>query len=297
VGNLGILITSGTGNVSFDQPAPLGECGLYLLFNEGDIYGNSKWLIALPNTRSSSYSTLNNTYNLAKTVAENAIASAENTLALAKNETNLTTAPARTEDVTGASAAVAQAQARIAAIDARISDRSIVAPFSGTITDVSITNGENAPATPVITVLAENAFTLKARVPEIDITKIAIGQMVESIFDASSNETIKGKVIYVSPIATQIDGVAYFETTILLDQTPAWLRAGLNADIDIISESKQQVLRLPKRFVINLPESKQAVLIPQGNKTATTTIEVIFVGNDSFMEISGLAEGTVVVAP
>lgn len=288
---------SGTGSVNFDQPSPLGNCGLYLLFTDGDVYSNSQWLIELPNTRSSAYSTLNNAYELAKTIAKNAIAGAKNALTIAKSEANLSTAPARSEDVTGAQASVLQAQARIAAIDAKISDRSISAPFSGTITDVSITSGENAPVTPVITVLADNAFTLKARVPEIDITKIAIGQIVESIFDAKNDETILGKVIYVSPIATQIDGVAYFETTIQLDQTPSWLRAGLNADIDIISQSKEQVLRLPKRFVVTLEDGKQAVLIPQGNKTATTTVEVIFVGNDSYLEVAGLTEGTVVVAP
>ncbi len=290
-------LESGTGSVTFDQPSPLGNCGLFLLFTEGNLYANSQWQIELPNTRSSSYSSLNNAFELAKTVAKNSIASAENALTIAKSEANLSTAPARSEDITGAQASVLQAQARISAIDARIADRSIIAPFSGTITDISITAGESAPNTPVITVLAENAFTLKARVPEIDITKIAVGQIVKSIFDANSDETISGTVIYISPIATQIDGVAYFETTIKLDEIPSWLRAGLNADIDIIAKSKEQVLRLPKRFVFTQPDGKSAVLIPQGNKTATTTVEVIFVGNDSFLEVSGLSEGTTVVAP
>ncbi len=290
-------LEKGTGTVSTDQPTALGSCGLYLLFTAGDKYTNSEWLIEIPNTRGSNYTTLNNAYQLTLTQAENAIKAAENNLTLVTNEAGLSTAPARREEVTEVGAAVAQAQARIAAIDAKISDRSIVAPFTGTITEVLITKGESAPTSAVITLLADNTFSLKARIPEIDITKIALNQTVHAVFDAQNKEIINGKVVFISPIAKQIDGVAYFETTIELDQKPDWLRAGLNADIDIVVQNKDGVLRVPKRFVLTLADGSRAVLLRQGNKTATTSVEVIFTGNDSFLEIAGLPEGTEVIAP
>ncbi len=290
-------LEKGTRAVSTDQPAPLGSCGLYLKFTAGDRYTNSDWLIEIPNTRSSSYTTLNNTYQLTLTQAENAIKVAKNNLALVTDETSLSIAPARREEVTEVGAVVTQAQARIAAIDAKIADRSIIAPFSGTVTEVNITKGESAPASAVITLLANNTFSLKARIPEIDITKIALNQSVHAVFDAQNKEILTGKVVFISPIAKQIDGVAYFETTIELDQKPDWLRAGLNADIDIVVQNKDDVLRIPKRFVLTLADGSRAVLLRQGNKTATTSIEVIFTGNDSFLEITGLPEGTEVIAP
>ena len=290
-------IESGTSLVSIDQPAPLGSCGLFLLFTAGDIYGSSDWTIEIPNTRSSNYTNLSNAYALALTQSENAIIAAKNSLALASAEASLTTAPARSGEVTSAEAAIRQAEARIAAIDAKISDRSIVAPFAGTITEINITKGESAPVTSVLTLLADSAFSLKARIPEIDITKIALGQEVKAVFDAQSHETLIGKVTYISPIAKQIDGVAYFETIIELERKPDWLRAGLNADIDIIIQEKKDVLRLPKRFVFTLDDGRQAVLLREGDGLATTTIEVVFTGNDSFLEISGLPAGTEVIAP
>ncbi len=282
---------------SFDQPSPFGNCGLYLLLTPGSTYHNSKWLIEVPNTRSQSYASLRSAYILAMTEADNAIAAAEDMVKKAENENSLTTAPARNEEVTGANAAVTQAEARIAAIDARIADRSIVAPFAGSVTDVSITKGETAQSAPVITLLSDGAFLLKARVPEIDITKIAKGQAIEAVFDARSSELQTGTVAYISPIALQIDGVAYFEVTIELTKSPDWLRAGLNADIDIITEQKEAVLRIPKRFVTTNAQGQSVVLLQTGNKVATTTVEVLFIGNDSFLEISGLSEGSVVVAP
>jgi HlyD family secretion protein len=290
-------LETGTTIASVDQPAALGTCGLYLLFTEGDTYSASTWTIAIPNTRSSSYTTLLNTYNLTKTQADNAIEAAENNLAVAKGENTLTLAPTRSEARTQAEAAVAQARARIAAIDARLADRSIVAPFDGVVTEINISTGESAPATPVITVLASDAFSLKARIPEIDITKLQLNQKINAVFDARSQETLTGEVTYISPIAKQIDGVAYFEITIELDTLPTWLRAGLNADIDIVIEQRDDVVRIPKRFVTTAADGTKSVLIPAGNRVATTTIEVLFTGNDSYYEVSGVTAGTTVIAP
>ncbi len=290
-------LEKGTGLVSVDQPTPIGNCGLYLKFTTGDLYSDSDWEIKIPNTRSANYTALNNSYTLAITQAKNSIASAENSLNLARKEAGLSTAPARTEEISKANATIAQAEARVATIDARISDRSIVAPFAGTVTNVSITKGEAAPTVAVITVLANNTFTLKARVPEIDITKITTDQSVEAIFDAQSQDTLTGKIIYIAPVATQIDGVAYFETIIELAETPSWLRSGLNADIDIIIKSKDNVLRIPKRFVTTLTDGSQVVLKLVEGQTATSSVEVLFTGNDGFMEVGGLNEGDVVIAP
>ncbi len=290
-------LENGTGVVGVDQPAPLGDCGLYLKFVAGDLYNDSNWEIKIPNTRSSSYTTLNNAFTLAVTQAKNAIATAENSLTLARSEAGLSTAPARSEKVTQANAEIAQAQARVATIDARIADRSVVAPFAGTITAVEITKGETSPTNAVISILADNTFSLKARIPEIDITKIATDQSINAVFDAKSNETLTGKIIYIAPVATQIDGVAYFETLIELDQNPSWLRAGLNADVDITIQSSKNTLRIPKRFVSTLEDGSHVVQKPNGTETATTSIEVLFTGNNGFMEISGLNEGEVIVAP
>lgn len=287
---------SGNGAISFDQPSPLGNCGLYLSFTDGDAYSQSDWKIEVPNTRSSSYTTLKNAYELAKTEADSDIKAAADALLLAEKESALTTAPARSNELSESAATVREYEARLAAIDAKLKDRSIVAPFAGVITDTDIVVGETSPSAPVITLLASDAFTLTARIPEIDITKLALEQKVEAVFDAKSDETLSGTISYISPIATQIDGVAYFETTIDLDTIPTWLRAGLNADVDIIVKEKKNVLRLPKRFIINT-ENGQAVLVPNKYETATTSITVDFTGNDSYVAVSGLPEGTTVVAP
>ncbi len=285
-----------TGNYTAYEnvPTALGECGLKIELETGSAlgYDGRDWLVEIPNTRSSSYTTNNNAYELALKTRDNAIQAAEDVLNLIKSEVSESNSPARTEVVNQKEAAVAEAEARVDQIDAEIKDRSIVAPFDGFITKVAIVAGETADSTPVITILKNDIFEITARVPEIDIRKIAQDQKVEMVFDAATEETLHGHVSYVPMQATEIDGVAYFETLIVLDEVPEWIRSGLNADIDIIVSKTSDILRLPRRFIKE--EDGRSYVWINGDKTE---IGVSFIGNNGYAAITGLSEGETVETP
>lgn len=288
-------LENGTAVASSRQPAALGSCGLFVQFVAGQPYGGTEWVVEIPNTRSSTFISNQTGYEVTQTTANAAVDAAADALTLAEREAGLTTAATRSEDVLAAAAAVAEAHARVAAIDANLADRSILAPFAGTITDVDVVEGETATQAPVVTLLAEDAFELKARVPEIDITQISLGQAVEATFDAESSTQLGGTVSFISPIATEIDGVAYFEIIVALTNAPTWLRAGLNADVDVIVAHATDVLRVPRRFITST--ENPAILVATERGVATTTVTLGVVGNDGFVEITGVAEGTTIVAP
>ncbi len=65
------------------QPAPLGNCGLYIQFTAGEVYNKKSWTLNVPNTESATYVTYKNAYNLAVQNQANAIQSAKDALALA----------------------------------------------------------------------------------------------------------------------------------------------------------------------------------------------------------------------
>lgn len=283
---------NGSHTVYTEKPAPLDGCGLYIQFTDGDIYANSKWIIEIPNTHSSSYVTNKNAYELVLKQQDTVVASAKNALNLALEEADVTLADARSEVVSQKQETINQAAARLASVDARLADRSIVAPFDSVITDVSILTGETASLEPVITVLADGGFELTALVPEIDITHVNSGQPATASFDAKKDETYEGIVTFVSPVATEIDGVAYFKTTITLNETPEWIRAGLNADINIITNQIKDSLRIPKRFVT---EDNGTMYVSIGE--TKKPINILFTGNDGYVAITGLNEGDVVDLP
>ncbi len=288
-------LESGIYPATTDQSAPLGSCGLRIQFAT-DQYDNSQWTVQIPNTTAPTYTTLKNAYDLAIEQAENEIAAAENALLLAKQQAELTNAEPRTEALTRANAAVAQAAARLARIDAELGDRILVAPFAGIISAIDILPGETVTATPVITLIAENAYELTARIPEIDVTKVLEGQRAEVLFDAKDDTLLDATITFISPTATEIDGVAYYEAILELNEPPTWLRSGLNADVDIIVAEATDTLRVPKRFVKET-DGIFTVLQRRGNIFATTTVDIGLVGNDGFIEIIGIAEGDILIAP
>ena len=289
-------LETGTFTVSVEQPLSLGTCGLRILFDRDSSYGNTTWYVEVPNTKAASYTTFKNAYDQAIVQSKSAVALAEQEVVLAQATASNNNAPARSEAITQANATIAQATARLARVESEIADRSLTAPFAGTVTEIDVTIGETVSSEPIITVLAENEFEMTARIPEIDIGKLSLGQKVEMVFDAKSDEQLTGSISFISLKSTEIDGVSYYEAYIQMDSTPDWLRSGLNADINIILSETVDTLRIPKRFLIE-ENGTYSVLLTQGEGFATTTVEVTLKGNDGFVAITGLSSGDIIVAP
>jgi len=288
-------IETGTFVAASEQPAPFGSCGLRAQFRAGANYHNSKWTVSIPNQQSDQFVTNQNIFEAAVTKAESAIALAEQELAAAEAEAALATAPSRVEAIARAEAAVTRAAARKARSEAALRDAELTAPFAGTIVSVDAAAGEAVGTAPVITLLSTERYELIARIPEIDVGKLRLGQRAEIVFDTAVSEMQQATIDFISPEATVIDGVAYYEARLVLENLPTWLRSGLNADIDIIV-AEETGLRLPRRFVTQTGDTT-TVLIPKNNTVATTTIEVSLVGNDGFVAVRGIPAGTTVVAP
>ncbi len=290
-------IEKGLVEVTTSQPAPFGQCGLWAQFFTDGSYTRSRWIVEIPNQNSPTYLTFKNAYELAVNDAATTIALAEQELALAKANAESTNATTRPEIIAQAEAAVASAAARVARVEADLADSTLKAPFAGTIISTSILPGETVTTAPVINLQSGTRYELTARIPEVDISRLSLGQNTEVVFDTRAEEVLLGQIDFLSPQATTIDGVAYYEARILLDSFPTWLRSGLNADIDIIIEARENVTRLPNRFIITQADGKSAVLKTVNQQIATSTVEILFKGNDGYTAIAGLTSGEQVVAP
>lgn len=289
-------IEEGTFSAYTESSAPLGTCGLSIQFDADAHYGNSKWTITIPNTESTTYLTNKNAYDLASTQQTNAIHEAEQqlTLALQNNERDIATP--RSEALARANARVLQAQARLDAISAQIRDHLLKAPFTGTITNIDPVPGETVTTAPFMTMVSADSFALTALIPEIDVTKITIGKKAEVLFDARPDQKLSATVVFISPLAKEIDGVSYFEAKLVLDTPADWLKSGLNADVDITIEARENVTRIPKRYVKEM-DGNYTVLVQHGNEAVPTPVTIVFTGNDGFVEIHGIAVGTTIIAP
>lgn len=289
-------IETGTFTAFTESTSPLGNCGLSIQFAADESYSNEVWEIQTPNTRSSTYSTLKNAHALVLQQETNRVSEARQALEKALREQTLENAVPREEAQSRADAAVIQATARLAQIDARIEEHTLRAPFQSSVSNISLTVGEVA-AENSITLVGDTLFELTVRIPEIDITKMQVGQLAEVLFDARPNETIPAQVGFIANAATEIDGVAYFEAKLLFTTPPSWFRSGLNADVNIIVEKRDDVLRIPKRFLMTEGDAT-TVMVPDGMVSRSVPVEVSFIGNDGFVALGeGLREGDIIIAP
>lgn len=228
----------------------------------------------------------------ALTTAKNNLASAERDLALTKAGTDQPKIDAQRALVTQAEASVLSAQSRL-------SKTIIVAPFEGTVTDISLVKGETATAgKAVVSMISTSAFEVEATVPEIDIAKVASGNEVKITLDAYGSS-----VIFPATI-TRVDEAAVFEGNVPKYKVIATfkdkddrIKTGMTANVTIITKQVAGALALPVRFVEVISPTRGKVTVTSGNEPKTIDVELGIRGDDGFIEIkSGLTEQDTVVA-
>lgn len=291
-------LESGVGEVSTVNPVPLGTRGLYIQF-PANFTGNTTWEILLPNTRSSSYTASLNAYNnavsgreLAIAQAENAVDMAEKSLEQSRLQLNQTAGPARNERISAQQSLIRQMQASLAASEIAYSNLQLRAPFSGTVTRINTEVGQIInPGAAVVSLISTNNYELNVNISEIDIAEINIGDPAEVVFDAFPDKKYQAKVVQIAPNATLADGVKVFKITLAFVNEDASIRDGLSANIDIISETKTNVIAVPTRSIYEDRDGKFVRTINPAGDTARLPVTTGLRGTNGLTEILEGLEG------
>jgi HlyD family secretion protein len=123
------------------------------------------------------------------------------TAEIGQSKANLAVAglPARAETINAAEQQVKGAQAQLEQARWRLSQRTIVAPSAGRISDVIRNPGDVAgPSAPVISILPDGAVKLKVYVPEASFSKVSVGTQLSVRCDGCGPD-LTARVSYVSP--------------------------------------------------------------------------------------------------
>jgi HlyD family secretion protein len=226
------------------------------------------------------------------------IASEKASVAQAQAALNLTLAGATTEDIDAQAAQVEQAKASAQTIQVKIDKASLIAPLSGIVTTQNAKVGEIAsPGIPIVSLLADNGLEIYADIAEADIGKVNIGDPTSMTLDAFQGKTFSGKVTYVNPGETLIEGVPTYKTMFQFDNLDPGTKTGMTANIDITTAVHDNVLFVPQRAVTTNADGSRTVEIYHGAKQPLTT-QAVTVGirdtNGNIEIVSGLSEGDTV---
>lgn len=245
-------IVNDTGRYSTTVAQPLGDTGLYIKFNSTQSSVN--WIIDIPNKRSSSYLSLLNAYNTAKQNRDNAYADSDRQIAeYAQKLQDLKNGP---KDIDLASSLLTVEQRQNALIDANatLSDYTIIAPFSGTMANVSAQVGLSAVtaasngATSLGTIVTDKKI-VEITLNETDIAKVHIGQLATVTFDALDGVSATGTVADIDGIGTVTQGVVTYKVKIYFDAPDVRIKPSMSVSVDIVTSSKEGVLVVPSSAV------------------------------------------------
>ncbi len=228
--------------------------------------------------------------------AENNLTAAENSLRLAQAQLSLKEADPQSYEITAAQARITKAQANLSLALANLNDTIIRAPVKGTIIEVNQDLGEQTSfAQPVISMIGESPLEIEVNIPESDIAKINIGQKVEITLDSFGDDVIfPGTVTFVDPAETVIQDVVYYQVKVQFTNQANGIKPGMTANVVIIIQTKNDVLRLPLR-ALKQKDGKKYVEILVNKKIKQREIKTGLRGDDYIEILDGLIKNDKVI--
>lgn len=218
--------------------------------------------------------------------AKSALTSAQNTLLLAQ-------AGATPQDLETQQAVVAQARAAAAAAQAAFNNASLVAPFSGTVQNLTAQVGQVvSPGTPLLSLVNNGGLKIQAYVSEADVAKIKAGDLAQVTLDAFGTDQAFGAMVTtVGTSQTQSNGAPAYLVTLHFTQAAPQVKDGMTGNVRVILAEKDDALEVPSRLVVT-DSNQDFVLVQAGGGVVRRPVTVGLVGSDGMTEItSGLTEG------
>jgi HlyD family secretion protein len=208
---------------------------------------------------------------LAKGARREEIQKAQASVSEARAAYSLSLKGSRSEEIRQAQAQVASAVGQLEVVQSKMADTLVRAPFAGIITQKYATEGafvtpttsasSTSSATSTSIVALAQELEILAKVAEVDIGQIRVGQSVEINVDAYPNQVFKGRVRLVSPEAVVDQNVTTFQVRVAILTGQKQLLSGMNSDLTFLGQKVDDALVIPT-VAIATQKGKTGVYIP-----------------------------------
>lgn len=228
--------------------------------------------------------------------AEEKLNTSKSTLLIAQKNLALKQAGTSVEEINAQEAQVLQYQAQLQSVGAQLAKMTIRAPFAGLVTKQDAKRGEIVTAgTPVVSIISGDNLEIEANVSEISVGKVSVGNVVVITMDAFPGKTFAGRVAYIEPGETIVDGVVNFKIRIIFSENYPEIKTGLSTNLEIVTAIKENVVKVAE-YAITTRDGKRYALKKDGKREVEVEVTTGFKGSDGFVEIlSGLTPGDTVI--
>ncbi|MGB0909504.1 MAG: efflux RND transporter periplasmic adaptor subunit [Nitrospirales bacterium] len=177
-------------------------------------------------------------------------------------------------------------------------------PSSGTILEVLVQPGEIITSgtatvgggTVLMRVADLSRMVVKAQINEVSIARVKVGQPVDIRLDALLQQEFQGTVLNISTQGVKTDNIVTYDVTIAIEKPTPDLRPMLTANIDIVTETLNDVLTIPLE-TLQAKGGDDIVEIMTNGTPTKRKVHVAFRTETQAVIGEGLSEGDQIVIP
>ena len=174
----------------------------------------------------------------------------------------------KSADLQSAQSSIDIAQVQLTSAQADVLNSSIIAPVDAVVVSAPLQLYQQSDAKSIITITpAGNNLQVDASIDQSDIAQVKVGQIVDVTLDAYPDVHNSGIVNLVAVQGTIVSNVTTFAVTVAVDKASELLRAGMNANINIVVAEAKNVLTVPSEAVKTRGNRKsvQIITTPSAN--------------------------------
>jgi HlyD family secretion protein len=136
---------------------------------------------------------------------------------------------------------------------------------------------------------------IRSTIDEVDVRNLKVGQKVNIRLDAYPDKVFPGLLKRISPIVIGAkQETRTFEIWTYFEEKPPFIKPGMSADVDVITDHLQNVLSVPTTALVER-EGKKMIYLVQKGRANLKEVE-IGLSNWNFTEVrKGLEEGEIIV--
>ena len=203
--------------------------------------------------------------------------------------------------VTAAQLALDSARVTLAMAKKELAKAAIAAPFTGLVADVPAKVGDRlsiatATSTTIVQLIDPDTVEMEARVDEVDIPRVKLGQDTVVRLDALPQLEQPGKVNFISSLPTVKAGVVTYKAVIGLRSGSTELKDGMSGTARITYDRVSDVLLVPDAAVRD-KYTRPWVEVVSGDKVEKRNITLGRSGGREREVVNGLKAGDLVVLP
>ncbi len=171
----------------------------------------------------------------------------------------ITGAQAGRADCEAAQATARVHTARLGVTRANLAKTSLTAPFDGVVAEISGELNEyvtpsppGIPTPPAVDLIDDACYYISAPIDEVDAPNVQVGARARVSLDAFGDRSFPGAVRRIAPYVLDLEKQARtVEVEVEIEEQPedAPLLAGYSADVEIIADRREEVLRIPTAAV------------------------------------------------